>query len=179
VLINRFVPRFDAVERHRATVAVPPDRVWAALRDLDLGRSRTVRWLLAVRGLRKPGRRPSFTVADAERFGFVVLVEEPPVEVVLGVIGRFWRPRGGVVRVTPEEFTAFERPGYAKAAWCFRLGAVDAGTEVLTETRVVTTEATALRRFRRYWRLIRPFSGWVRRRSLALLKEAAEAPERA
>ena len=42
--------------------------------------------------------------------------EEPGVAIVLGVIGRFWRPTGGLVRFAPDEFTAFKQPGYAKAA---------------------------------------------------------------
>ena len=174
MLIDRFVPRFDAVERHRISIAAPPDRVWAALHAIDLGRSRAVRWLFAVRGLGRGGTR-SFRLADAERLGFVLLGEQPNEEVVLGLIGRFWTLRGGVVRVEPAEFTTFERPGSAKAGWNFRLTPRDdGGTDVLTETRVVTTDEAARRKLRRYWRLIRPFSGAIRRRALALLKEVAE-----
>jgi len=176
VLIDRFVPRFDAVERHHASIAAPPERVWAALQELDLARSRAVRWLFAVRSLGRPGRSRSFRLADAGRLGFVVLGEEPGEEVVLGLVGRFWTLHGGIVRADPGEFTTFDRPGYAKAGWSFRLTPRDDGTDVLTETRVVTTDETARRKFRRYWRVIRPFSGAVRRRALALLKEAAEGP---
>jgi hypothetical protein len=175
VLIDRFVPRFDVVERHRTGVGAPPERVWAALQELDLGRSRAVRWLFAARSLGRPGRGRSFRLADAGHLGFVVLGEERGEEVVLGLVGRFWTVRGGVVRIEPDEFTTFDRPGFAKAGWSFRLTPRDGGgTDVLTETRVVTTDEAARRKFRRYWRVIRPFSGAIRRRALVLLKEAAE-----
>ena len=177
MLIDRFVPRFDVQERHRITIAASPERVWAALHELDLGRSLTVRWLFAARGIRAPGRRASFSLADAERLGFVVLGEDPGTEIVLGAIGRFWRPTGGLLRIAPGEFTTFERRGYAKGALNFRLSGAPGGTAVLTETRVVATDLAARRRFRRYWRVIRPFSGWIRRRALTLLKAVAERSE--
>src|SRR5215813_4052732 len=61
-LIDELMPRFDEVERHERLVRAAPSAVWAALWRVDLMNSRTVRWLLALRGA--PGallhpRRPS------------------------------------------------------------------------------------------------------------------------
>ena len=33
-------------------------------------------------------------------FGFVLLDEDPGTEVVYGLVGRFWQPRGGLRRVS-------------------------------------------------------------------------------
>ena len=49
------------------------------------------------------------------------------------------------------EFVAFEEPGYMKGAMNFRVEPVDAGTELRTETRVLTTDPASRRAFRRYW----------------------------
>jgi hypothetical protein len=44
------------------------------------------------------------------------------------------------------------------------------GSRVTTETRIVGTDAEATRRFRRYWLLIRPGSGAIRRSWLKAIR---------
>lgn len=171
------MPRYDLSERHRVIVGAAPEATYEAARHVDLGRSTTVRLLFAFRGLlRWFGGRPStpMTLDGFLSGGFVLLAEDPGREVVLGVVGRFWRPRGDVVRLEPGDFTRFRRPGYAKAAWRISVRGEGAITLLATETRVAATDAGARRRLRAYWTLIRPFSGWIRRRMLALAKAEAE-----
>jgi hypothetical protein len=105
----------------------------------------------------------------------MVLDEDPGRELVLGVVGRFWRPRGGVRRIDPTEFVTFDEPGLAKAAWNFRL-IPDGGerTFVTTETRVRVPDEASRKKFMLYWAAIGPFSGVVRRQALALIKADAE-----
>jgi hypothetical protein len=43
-----------------------------------------------------------------------------------------------------------------------------------TETRVLCLDDASRKSFQRYWRVIRPFSGWIRRRGLAIAKEQSE-----
>jgi hypothetical protein len=172
VLIDRFMPRYDHVERHRIHVQATPERAYAAIREIDLGRSGLVRLLFGFRGIRETRR---VTLDDLVRRGFILLGEEPGEEIALGVVGQFWTPRGGLVRVEPEAFTTFEEPGYAKAAWNFRVRpAWEGSCLVTTETRVLSTDARSRRRFRRYWRVVRPFSGAIRGRSLDLIRRDAE-----
>jgi hypothetical protein len=172
VLIDRFLPKYDMVERHGVQVAATPERAYRAIRRVDLGRSPTVRLLFGLRGIRGAGRT---TLDDLVERGFVLLGEEPGEEVVLGIVGRFWTPRGGLVQVEPEGFTTFEDPGYAKAAWNFRARPLWEGTSmVTTETRVRCTDDGSRRAFRRYWRLVGPFSAAIRRRALDLVKRDAE-----
>jgi hypothetical protein len=171
MLIDRFLPKYDVVERHRESVRAPANRTYESVKRLDLARSPSARLLFAMRGL--PAR--SFTLDDAAHMGFVVLGEEPGEEIVLGVVGRFWTLRGGIVPIEPDAFTTFEDAGYAKAAWNFwvREGGPES-CSVLTETRVLCTDDASRRKFRRYWRLVGPFSALVRRRALALVKREAE-----
>ncbi len=54
--------------------------------------------------------------------GFRKVAEQPGEELVIAGIGRFWKLSGGLRRVeSPEQFTCFEEPGYAKVAFNFRL----------------------------------------------------------
>lgn len=112
-------------------------------------------------------------LADLQR-RFVTLAEEPGREIVFGAIGRFWKPRGGLRRVAPDAFMAFTEPGYAKAAMIFLVQQAPQGALVSTETRVVATDEASRDSFLRYWRIIGPFSGLIRTRTLALLKSRAE-----
>jgi hypothetical protein len=45
------------------------------------------------------------------------------------------------------------------------------------ETRVALTDAASLRRFRRYWMVIGPFSGLLRRVALRLLDTDLRQPD--
>jgi hypothetical protein len=139
--------------------------------------------LMALRGLprfvtRRPGFRPerSAPVLDAFlKVGFVLLGERPGAEIAAGAVGRFWRPVGNapVPMRSREDFLAFAGPGYAKAAPAFLVRPEGGGSRVLTETRVAGTSTEATRAFLRYWRVIRPGSGAIRRSWLAAIRRRA------
>jgi hypothetical protein len=58
----------------------------------------------------------------------------------------------------------------------FLVRAEGEGSRLITETRVAGTDATASRRFRRYWRLIRLGSGAIRRSWLAAIRRRVADP---
>ena len=181
MLIDAWMPEFDAVERHDTHVRASPEAVWRAASTLDFARSPVIRTLFALRSL--PGllsrgpRRPALgaTLDGLLRSGFVLLGERPGEELLLGLVGRFWRPDGGIVRLTAEELRAFDRPGYAVATWNFTLAEEGGGARLATETRVRCTDAAARRSFRRYWTVVGPFSGLIRREMLRSIRRAAES----
>ncbi len=179
--LDDWMPAWDVVERHETLVRAPRDRAWSAVRTLDLSRSPVVRTLFALRSLpglfARRGRRRALgaTLDDLLRMGFVLLEERPGEEVVLGLVGKFWRPSGCIRRVTPEELRAFAEPGWAVAAWNFTLNpAGDGAVRVATETRVRCTDAASRRRFRAYWLLVGPFSALIRREMLRAIRRTAE-----
>jgi len=183
-LIDELMPRFDEVERHARLVRAAPDDVFAALKRLDLRRSWIVGTLLFLRGVpaalagrhRRRSRGP-LTLEAMTAGGFALLGERPGRELALGVVGRFWTLTGQVIPLDGEAFRAFDRTGYAKAVWDFRVTPEAGGdTRLSTETRILCTDAASLRRFRRYWRVIRPFSGAIR--ILLLRAVAREVKER-
>ena len=85
---------------------------------------------------------------------------------------------GGVKKpATPEQFKELVAPGVAKAAMNFRIeDAGDGAWLVSTETRVHATDTSARRAFARYWTVIRPGSGFIRRMWLRAIKRRAESP---
>lgn len=176
------MPVSDVSEFHQTKVRAPIQRVYDALWTTDLGDSNIVRLLLRLRGLTTVStsashkRKPLLDLAAILKGGFVLLGENAPNEIALGVAGRFWTLSGGRCRLDADEFKSFDRPGYAKAVWNFSLVEGDAGiTRLATETRVRCFDDASRRRFRAYWAFIGPFSGLIRREALRTIKKNAES----
>jgi hypothetical protein len=127
--------------------------------------------------LRRPAFRPDPSAPLLDQFttGVVLLGERAGTEIVAGAIGRFWRLAGNETAQvrTREEFLSFDQPGYAKAAISFLVRPERGGSRVRTETRVVGTSPEATRALLRYWRVIRPASGAIRRSWLAAIRRRA------
>jgi hypothetical protein len=182
VLIDDVFAVFDVAERHETVIRAGRDPVYAAVRTLHLSNIPLVRALFLLRSLpaglagrAKGGQRLGLSMDDLLRGGFVLLEERPGEEILLGLVGRFWTLDGGIQRLSADEFHAFERPGYAKAAWNFHLSSGPAGaTRLSTETRVRCTDPVSRRRFRVYWMLIGRFSGLTRVLMLRAVKQTAE-----
>jgi hypothetical protein len=181
VLIDRFMPRFDVSERHERPVEAPPAEAFEIARRVDLSRSPIVAALFAVRMVPQfftgAGTiRPKITLDTFMGNGFVLLGEEPDVEIVLGAIGTFWRPTGGMRPTVAEEFADFDEPGFAKGTMNLRVERFGRDASlVTTETRVQCTDETSLRRFKAYWRLVGPFSGLIRHQMLEMIAKEAGA----
>lgn len=185
MLIDRYLPRYQFVERHQTLVDAPPQRVFQAVRAADLGRSVISRTLLLLRWLpglltgktRRP-RAPVINLETAQRGGFILLGEEPDREVLLGLVGQFWRARGQIQRLDPPGFLAFQQPGFAKTVMNFAvLPQPDGRTLLTTETRIWCLDEESRRKFRWYWAVIAPFSGLIRREMLRVIRQEAERME--
>ena len=163
--------QFDVSERHSIGVAASPEETWRALLGVTPGDAPLLRRLFRLRGLPAAADRPLVELLRAS--GFRVLHDDPPRELVLGLVGRPWRPGGGI-RSDVADFAAFAERGYAKMGMDLRVRPDGGGARIETETRVALTDAAARRRFRAYWLVVRPFSGLVRRSWLAAAKRRAE-----
>lgn len=109
--------------------------------------------------------------------GFLEIARVPEQEIVLAIVGRFWRPDAPVLRDwKPEEFSAIAPQGMAKAGWNFYLVPAEGATELSTETRVQCCGQSARFKFRLYWTLIGFFSGWIRKEMLRMIKRSSERP---
>jgi hypothetical protein len=174
--LDAWLPEYDFAEHHETRIAAPPERVWASLLGLDVARLPLVRLLVALRGIGRPRRRT--TLFDRLDGAFALLARDPPRKLVLGITGRFWTLRGGVLPSRPETFREPPPPGSARAAWSFTLTPERNGaTRLETETRIRCADAAARRAFGRYWRVIRPGSGLIRRALLRAVRRDAERAE--
>jgi hypothetical protein len=166
--LDRFLPQYDVHERHSIAVDAAPATVLAEVLRMTPRDVPVMVALMAVRllpellrGRRALGLSDRPIVEQMERAGFVRLATTDD-ELVLGVVGRFWRPSGGRGRISAEGFAHFAEPGWAKAAVNFRAVREGDHTLLSSETRILATDAAARRRFRCYWRLIYPGSAAIR-----------------
>jgi len=166
VSVHDALPVYHHVERHEIRVAASPERALAAAREARLDDVPLVRLLFKLRGLRSAPKGPIWEALLAEGF-------QPMGDDTVVLVGRPWSPKGGTRRV--EDFVAFAEPGYAKMAMDLRAVPEADGSRLETETRVYLTDASARRRFRAYWLVVRPFSGLVRRSWLKAAKRRAES----
>jgi hypothetical protein len=173
ILIDQVMPSYDRREVHRRGTNASPPAIWDAIHELEARDLTMMRVLMGIRTLGRRGGSGDQTVLEGfKRMGFSPVSEEPGQELVVAGIGQFWKPSGGLQKVTSkEQFLAFDEPGYAKVAFDFRI----TDGEFSTETRIAGTDPQAQRRFGLYWLLIRPGSGLIRREWLRALDRRAQA----
>jgi hypothetical protein len=184
--IDAWMPEYDFSERHSTRVRASPQAVWDALGRLDAFRIWLLRILMGLRGipalvlgprrtLRALAERPrEMTLRSFFREG-VVLEDDPPRDLVLGLTGRFWSAAGGLLPTDRTTFRELPPAGSARVAWSFELRpSADGTTTLTTETRIRCPDPAARRAFGRYWLLIRPGSGLIRRAILGAVRREAE-----
>ena len=173
-LLDSVLPEFQFSERHHTWVDASPEAALAAAREVSLADMPLARLLMRFRGMRTLARGPLWEQLLAG--GFVGLGETPGHEVLAGAIGQMWKLSGGHAPkvASAVEFAAFNQPGYAKAAMNLSVRDINGRCELVTETRVFAIDAAARRAFSRYWLLIRPGSGIIRRVWLRAAKRRAE-----
>jgi hypothetical protein len=177
--LDDFLPAHEFSERHALAVAAPPERVDRAVREVTLAEMPLARLLLALRGVGRGRDLAGRPLVEAMLRNGVLLEDAPGEGLVLGITGRFWKLRGGFpsdAPRTPEEFAAYPRRDVARAVVDVRVSPrPDARSLLTTETRVHVPDPAARRKFRRYWLVVRRFSGLTRILWLRAAKRRAEA----
>ena len=187
-LLEQSLPQFDVNEVHVIEIRTTPERVYRALHEYRLGDSAVTRFLFALRrlpalltakgraALRQAQQQEPPFIQTLDKGGFVKVAEAPNEEIVVGLVGKFWKPVPEQVKLANgEAFLLFDDPAYAKAAMNFHLTSNGNGaTRLSTETRVRAPDSGNRRWFRLYWALIGFFSGWIRVEMLRGIKKAAE-----
>ncbi|HKH48222.1 MAG TPA: hypothetical protein VKM72_26485 [Thermoanaerobaculia bacterium] len=187
--LDEILPIYQFSEHHEIRVQASPARVHEAVWKVTAREIRLFQALTWIRSPRLPGRagcgaesilnaparKPILEVATSS--GFMLLVDEPDHEVVVGTV--VVAPSG--VRESlagPQDFVALDAPGCAKAVMNFRVTDEGGGwTRLTTETRVWATDASARNRFAAYWRLIYPGSALIRRMWLRAIRARAEGTD--
>ncbi len=186
MLIDRYLPRFDVTYVCETSIDAAPEEAYAAVRETDLRdpvvsvlftlRELPLKIARRLRGEPPPPLLPNVTFGDVTQHGpgWVLLAQEPGVELVVGSVGQFWRRDYGARPVAAEEFVTFHERGYAKLALSLAVRPTETGSIVRYEARTATTDAAARRKFRRYWWIISPGVALVMGRALRRIKAEAE-----
>jgi hypothetical protein len=154
--LDSFLPSYEFATRHEVAVGTDAVRADRALREVTFREVPLVRGLLLARGLGARRREDAVLAAMVPRA--TVLEDVPGEGIVLSLTGQFWRLRG----------QGPEPPATAVIDFRARPGSLT------TETRVHVPDPGARRKFARYWRVIRPFSGLIRVLVLRAAKRRAE-----
>jgi hypothetical protein len=173
-------PDFDAMEHMVADV--PPEKMYAALRHLDLltVHSRIADLAMWVRDLperlnrRVPRRVPTRLTFDdlVASEDWVLLGEQPGREVIYGAIGRFWTPIVRMEQVSVADFVQYRRSGRGKIVAAMSVRPYGRRSSLVTyDIRTILNDPMTRRIFGLYWRTVSPF---VRSIMRATLRTAAE-----
>ena len=181
-LLESIMPAYDVQEVHSTHVDAPPANAYAAILAVTPGETALARPFLWVRTLPSRVRgargiddalwqRPFLSVPSTAVIGSV-----PDREIILGLIGKFWKLREGerVAVQSREHFMAFNDSGFAVSTLSFHVEPEGGGSRVTTITRVRTTDPDSRRAFFNYWRVIATGSGVLRRTWLRAVRLRAE-----
>jgi len=179
-LLDRFMPRYEVVERHHVRVSAPAAITLSAAKDGDLNRSAFIRGIFKAReivlGADGAESVRQGLIARMTSLGWCILAETADREIVLGAVTQPWMPNVVFRGIPPAEFRAFREPGYVKIVWNLRADPLgDAHSMFRTETRVSTTDDAARVKFRWYWARFSPGIALIRRAMLPAVKKDAEA----
>jgi hypothetical protein len=177
-----FLPAFNFHECHdSAALDAPAPAIIATVAALDMRADWVADWALALREL--PSRLTAWrreTAADGRKpFGFETFIplQRDSHELSYGLVGRFWRPDMGLVDIEGvHHFLLHDDPHVAKLVLRFKVIERTDGTRILrTETFVHCASLRAKLLFTPYWLAIRLMSGWIRRRTLMLIRRQLDA----
>jgi hypothetical protein len=185
VQLDDLLPEPDHVTRQSRWIAAPPDVVWDALHEVKLtglpvtvvlSAARFLPVLLAGKGFGHLHDRPFLDVLPVP-----LLTSEEPSSVVFGGALQAWRLTGGdePPELDAEGLRDWSEPGWVKAGMDFRLTPVGNGTELSSETRVMSTDRNTRRRFALYWVFVHPGSTAIRWEVLTAVALKAETRARA
>ena len=179
-LLDRFMPRYEIRDHHKTPVAASADVTLSAASEMDLDSCIVVRGIFKAREwiLRsKPDNlaRPQGLLTRMRSLGWGLLAEVPGREIVMGAVTKPWDANPVFRALPPDEFMAFDEPGYVKIAWTLCADPNGSSQSVFrTETRAIATDAEARNKFRWYWSLLSPGIIAIRAAMLPAVKAEAE-----
>ncbi|WP_281885235.1 hypothetical protein [Paenibacillus sp. YYML68] len=170
MLIDQYLRPRHFEEIHTITIDSTPAEVYQAIKKLDFSHSKIIRFLFWLRGMPKEALK----LEGFLDIGFIKLSEKVGEEIVLGEVGRPWKANGDLRELDANQFCSFNESGFVKIVWNFHVAQLNEGTRVTTITRVYCTDRVSKRIFSFYWFFIAPFSKWIRRILLRLIKKDVE-----
>ena len=173
------MPEYQFNERHSERIHAKPEQVMQAIRESTFGDMKSLSTLLKIRGaawrVHDPGGlSQEKRILDAfSASGYVVGGSEHEIMMCGGANVRAQH----VLEIrTLQEFVDYREQGAVKMGFDFNVEDAGGGWSTVTaETRVLATDDLTRRGMGRYWRLIVPGSGLLRRQWLEGIKQRAES----
>lgn len=184
--LNYYLPVYDIFETHKIVIYSSPEKVFNAIHNLDMRKSKVINILVSLRSFfhpldsnKEPNNKKPISIGQlTEGNEFMFLLEEVDnQEVVMGSVGKFWRLKPTLIQLSnATDFISFNKLSYSKVAWNLFIERNDDESVTLsTETRILCLGWGAKFLFRLYWAIIRPYSGWIRVEMLKIIKAQAES----
>jgi hypothetical protein len=171
MLIDKYLSDFHYNEIHSVSIVSDRFIISSLLENFDFRDSWIIRTLFWLRGMPSS----NISIKRLTEGSFIELERIQNAEIVVGLIGQFWKSNGNLQKFEPQEFITFNKPDFLKAVWNFKIVPQENNSCILsTETRVFCTDLNSKRRFSRYWFLVKPFSGLIRMEMLRAIKKSAE-----
>lgn len=178
--LDEIMPEYQFFEEHSTRIHAGPEQVMQAVRESTFGDWQAFVTLMRIRGW--ASRRPFHETGDLHDKRVLDAFSESGYlsggsEHEIAMFG-VWNARASRhpdVR-TLQDFADYREPGAVKMAYNFNVEDAGGGwSTISTETRVLALDDTTRRGMGRYWRLIVPGSGLIRREWLDAIKRRAES----
>ena len=176
--LDDIMPEYQFFERHSARIHARPEPVMQAVRQSTFGDMKSLVMLLRIRGaalrIHDTGAflRDKRILDAFSESGYFLGDSEHEI-VMCG--GANVRAKRRLEVRTLQEFADYREQGAVKMAFDFNVEDAASGwSTISTETRVLATDDLTRRGMARYWRLIVPGSGLLRRQWLDGIKRRAE-----
>lgn len=132
--LNYYLPVYDIYEKHKIVIYSFPEKVFNAIHNIDMRKSKVINILIALRALRsffhslnsnkKTDNQKLTSIGQlTEGNEFMFLLEEVDnQEVVMGSVGKFWRLKPTLIHLSSAaDFIDFNKSNYSKVAWDFHI----------------------------------------------------------
>ena len=168
MLLEKYLPKYTYKEYHDIQISCSKEYAYTAARNLDFSKSKTIRFLLTIRGL----PTNDLTLEGfSKQVKFTFLEEIQDEEFIIG----FWAKIGVEKIIDKRQFAIDNKTRRLKVVWNFKINQIeDELVVVSTETRVYCIAMITKLFFGIYWPIVRPFSGLIRKKMLSAIKENAE-----
>ena len=177
--LDEVIPEYQFFEKHSTRIRARPEQVMLAVRQSTFGDWQAFVALMKVRGwvLRRPFHEATDLhekrVLDAfSESGYLSSGSDHEIA-LFGVWNAKANRRPNVH--TLQDYADYQESGAVKMAYNFIVEDAGGGwSTISTETRVLVLDDATRRGMARYWRLIVPGSGLIRREWLDAIKRRAE-----
>lgn len=167
---EKYLPDAQFITENTEFIKSSPAAIYPYLEYLDFSEATLTHLLFQLRGINVP---KGTNVSTPNQSNFILLEKVPDKGIVLGLVGQFWKLSGKLQHFDASEFASLPDKGYAKAVWYFYLTPAASGTILTAETRIFCPDEHTLSKFKKYWKVVKPFSGIIRHNILKAIRNNA------